>query len=365
MDLVVTQVTTPEQFIDLEEQWTSLLDECYHLSFFLTWQWLNLWWQTYALPSDQLKIIVIKKHGAIIAIIPLYIQNKATLRFIGTGENEADEVATEYLDIICHLDNQKIVIEALKRELANTPVQRIIFNNYLAHSSIAQLSKAISEKYWHNIYLSGAKYSADLSSAENDLEKIIDKSLLKKLNRAKRKFQHELRGSHLSFNTTEKFLEGYSSLKHLHELRWQKQQQQGVFASNKFEKFHQQFCQYAIAKGWLKLNILAVGERDICAVYCISFQQKTYFYQSGIDDEFKPNISPGLLMHLLQIELCIEEKQTSYDFMKGKLHNSYKEKMSNQKVLMYHAEFVKKAPTNVINMLKFCIKKIKAQLNNG
>lgn len=365
MGLIVKEVNCIGDFDDLEIQWTALLDECNHLCFFLSWKWLNLWWHTFSLPSDKLKIFIIQEHDAILAIVPFYVQNNKVLRFIGTGEAEEDEVATEYLDIICHKKNSDIIIQELKKYILTSSIKKMLFNNHLENSLINKLLKTIQPLYWHHSIVCGVRYSIDINANESPIETNIDQATLKRLQRAKRSFHNKLNGEILTFNSPEKVLEGFNALVNLHSLRWQSKHQQGVFSSKKFSLFHKSFCQYAAKKQWLKLHVLSANDQYISAIYCLSYQKKTHFYQSGIDDKFKPNVSPGLLMHLFEIENAIKNKEESYDFMKGKLHGSYKEKLSNQRTLMYNTSVLKKTSTNIIGMLKFFIQKQRLKNKNG
>lgn len=365
MDLTFKEINSIEQFDQMEAEWTQLLEQCPHLSFFLSWKWLNLWWHTFATNNDTLKIIVVEQKNTIIALLPLYLQNKQTLRFIGTGEPEQDEVATEYIDLICLKHNTKSIIAPLADHILTISAQSIEFNNYLESSDIALLINNLSNFHWENTALCGVRYWTDLTEGTKVIDEKLDQSLIKRLKRAKRKFENSLEGKVNYAANQKKFPAGFETLKNLHNKRWQGKDKSGAFSSDKFALFHDHFCQYAMKKGWLQLNILSVEQRPISAIYCIDYQSTTYFYQSGVDDMFKPNISPGYLIHLLQMEQSIKQKNSAYDFMKGEIQGSYKSKLSNQENNMYNTTLLKKTIINRFRMLILQLKKIKGQCING
>ena len=80
--------------------WNELVDNHYQANIFLTIEWLELWWNTFAQKSDVLKLVFIHQRDELIAIAPFYQKAGKELRFIGTGEAEEAEVASEFLDIL-------------------------------------------------------------------------------------------------------------------------------------------------------------------------------------------------------------------------------------------------------------------------
>lgn len=357
MSIKIKKINTKLEFDLLMPVWDQLLCECSHLSFFLSWPWLNGWWQHYANNNDILNIIIIEENSALIAIIPFYLQENNILRFIGTGEKEIEEVASEYLDIICTLDNQKKISKIAANELIQNSQAniKITFDHYLPNSTVQFLIDQLRAVYWQQTTISGIRHWAELPKQISEYEQQCDQSLIKKLLRHKRKLMNTLQGDFINFNQAKNVDEGLNILTELHMKRWTDQGKSGAFISDKFKKFHQQFCYTAAEKNWLQLWILKSESTAIAAIYAIEFNNNCYFYQSGINSQFKPNLSPGFLSHFLLIEKCIARNITSYDFMKSKSEMSYKTSLSNFSDNMYQTTLLKKSYLNSIEMLKFVV----------
>ena len=362
MPFEIKEISDVSDFDNLKAEWSALIDELPHISFFLSWEWLNTWWHTYSTPHDQLRIVVIEKNQKLVAIFPLYIQNMKTVRFIGTGEAEADEAATEYLDIIC---SKKLAFEVNRLLISHFKESKLtfIFNNYLADSTLEEFITTFSSSHWCNAAICGISYRAKLSNTLQELTDQCSKSLIKRLNRAKKKFYFELNGEIKSHSTTETINAGIDTLKKLHTQRWHNKNESGVFVSDKFLNFHHKFTQQAITNNWLTLKVMSVNNIAISAIYCIKHKETCYFYQSGVQDNFKPNISPGYLMHLIQIESAIKKELLYYDYMKGSIDNSYKAKLSNDTRYMYNTTLIKKSCKNTLTKVKWQMKQLRDALS--
>jgi CelD/BcsL family acetyltransferase involved in cellulose biosynthesis len=62
---------------------------------------------------------------------------------------------------------------------------------------------------------------------------------------------------------------------------------------------------------------LEVSGKLIAVQYCLISNQTCHYYQSGFDETFQPNVSPGLLCHVIAHEQCERLGITSYDLMKA------------------------------------------------
>lgn len=363
----VSEITSPVIFKDLKSCWRSLLLDQSHLSFFLSWEWMHTWWHHYAAINDKLCIFIFEEGYEIIGIAPLYIQNNKTIRFIGTGEPESEEVASEYLDIICSIDNTKPIVKLLSSRL-NRKLQTVFtleVNNYIKNSAIDKTLALIKGKFWQHISLSGVRYQAYLANGFENYQRNCSKSLIKKLTRHKNKFQLHLNGRITPYHSREKYVDGLNILSSLHSKRWENKGLSGAFTSEKFINFHHQFCLYAIEYDWLQIYTLEAKDKTIAAIYNISFQETTYFYQMGIDTDFKPNLSPGFLIHFLLIEQSANEKKHFYDLMKGNEEDSYKSNISDVHTKMFNAIILKKNKFNFFRILKLQVKKLKGFIING
>jgi CelD/BcsL family acetyltransferase involved in cellulose biosynthesis len=220
------------------------------------------------------------------------------------------------------------------------------------------LVTVIKDDFWVNIIKVGVRYRAKLPTSQMAFKAQCSKTLIKRLRRQKNNFESSLAGEFLPCQSLSELDETLVVLDKLHTQRWQDKDKQGAFASEKFSAFHNEFCKYAFKNKWLQLWRLKSKGHIIAVIYAIEYNDTCYFYQSGIDTYFKPNISPGYLSHLLLIEACINNKIDYYDFMKGSSKGSYKSNLSNEQFPMYETLLLKKALLNTPQILKFHVKEI-------
>src|SRR5688572_32155488 len=98
------------QISSLQNGWNTLLASTNNATVFNTFAWASCWLQIYWRDDYTLRIILVEAEGSegdsLVALLPLCIQTRNnSCWFIGSGEPEAEEVASEYLDFIVHRDH--------------------------------------------------------------------------------------------------------------------------------------------------------------------------------------------------------------------------------------------------------------------
>src|SRR5204862_7983667 len=71
----------------------------------LEYRWVRTWWEIHRRDCRLLIVIAVDDAGQPIGLAPLYLRRDTrdpvrllrTVHFLGTGEREADEIASEYL----------------------------------------------------------------------------------------------------------------------------------------------------------------------------------------------------------------------------------------------------------------------------
>jgi CelD/BcsL family acetyltransferase involved in cellulose biosynthesis len=110
------------------------------------------------------------------------------------------------------------------------------------------------------------------------------------------------------------------ALRSLHAERWGAEGHAGVFASQRFARFHEdvmpRFLRGADGVS-LDLAWLIVRGEPIAAAYNLVYRGKLYFYQSGRKMVLPKAVRPGIAMHALGIRRSIECGLREYDFLAG------------------------------------------------
>lgn len=114
--------------------------------------------------------------------------------------------------------------------------------------------------------------------------------------------------------------EGRRVLQSLHGERWHDRGQDGVFASARFARFHEDVMPRLLAgEDGASLDLLwlvAQGE-PIAVLYNIVYGGRVHFYQSGRKVSLPKSFRPGIAIHALAIRRAIEQGMKEYDFLGG------------------------------------------------
>jgi CelD/BcsL family acetyltransferase involved in cellulose biosynthesis len=119
--------------------------------------------------------------------------------------------------------------------------------------------------------------------------------------------------------TPAQLAEGRAILHSLHGERWSANGREGVFASERFSRFHDEVMAALLegADGQLELQWLVVAGRPVVALYNIVYRGRVYFYQSGRKLDVPKGLKLGLAAHALALRAAMEDGRSEYDFLAG------------------------------------------------
>jgi hypothetical protein len=334
----VKTVATIKQAMMLEGEWRKLTEtndeKKEPLQCFMSWEWLSQWLETYQIYINELKVICILYGDEYVAIAPFYTYtNKVlgvtskTLAFIATNEPEYCEVASEFIDIAYTAKHKHKIIDLLTEQLSNlTNITRLSFKDLNKHSLMyAVCQKLKLQTIAYEEHITGYQFYVNIAVPTQ-----YPTSFSKKKKRILNKFEKiddTKKPRFIIANEEVQALKLYEQLVNLHQKRWQQQNKPGVFSNNNFYEFHNQFIKKSFKKGIIVLSAIQIEGQIISVNYSIKWHNTLYFYQSGIDESYKPNLSPGLLNHLLLIRYCKEQDIQKYNLLKS-VKNDYKSQFS-------------------------------------
>lgn len=327
-DLSLSVVESLADMTSLQGEWNHLLEKSRAQNICLRWEWLHVWWEIYHDSGIKPCIVLVRDGARLVGLAPFYLQihkkfgifNIRTLRFLGTGEPEWEEVASEYLDIAA-LDGYegrvaKIVWEHL---CASKSWDQMVFNDVLDDSLVLTDLRNILDLEKSSVALerTGVRYSARLPSAWQDYIAALDPGAAKRLPYKRRKLER-------AGNVVEKIVtdpgeldRAFDELVRLHTSRWAARGRAGVFASPRFTAYHKKLAGMLLPLGMLKIRMLSVDDVTIAVLLNFQCGNTEYFYQGGFDVEGAAKYSPGIVAHVYAIESAIHAGLEHYDFMKG------------------------------------------------
>jgi CelD/BcsL family acetyltransferase involved in cellulose biosynthesis len=338
-DLSVEPVTTDEAFDTLEESWNSLLSCSAANDFFLRWEWLRTWWKVFKEDRFRLCILLVKRGDEPVGIAPFYIKRERcfglftmrTLMLLGSGEEEEEEIYSEYLDVISLRGEEEPVVEAALGFILDCDwCDSVRLSNIRKDSATVEIlhrfcaDRGLTPDGRFQVECPYARlpdtYGAYLNGLSSSMRYEIrsDTRKLAKLGEVRiRKTE-----------SPDEIETDFSELSRLHGIRMGSKGAAGAFAYSQFASFHRAVIPVLLKNGHLDLWFLSVSSKNVAVCYNIRYNRKVYFYQTGFDGVSVGKISAGLVLTGHCVEQAIASKMTEYDFMGGGGMRSYKGRWS-------------------------------------
>lgn len=341
MTYTVRIAKTAAEFVGLEKTWGELLALSPANNYFLSWEWLRQWWKVYAEPDDRLALMVVERGGESAAIAPFYIRTRVLggvypvrrMMFLGSQEDEVGDVGSDYLDIICRAGEEKKAIHALFQFLVE---QNLCDEIYLSRMDTASRTfplireQAERQKFLALIADEFESPYVKLPSTWDEYLNSLSSSMRYKIRNERKKAHKNGTSSLFRVERCEDLPMGYNALTMLHRKRWETRGTEGVFEDPRFFRFHQELMPTMLQNGHLDLTVLRDNGESKAALYNIIYNNKVYFYQSGIDT-FDRKTAFGYVLHSHCIEAAIKKGMAEYDFLPKGAGDDYKDRFATGK----------------------------------
>jgi len=330
--LEVALFDSEERLVTLDVDWNRLASgsgSCMSI----TWEWLHTWWSVYGRERCELRVVTVRRDGVLIGALPLvcYVERMGmrrarVLRFLGTGEPEADEVVSEYIDMLAVPGCDAVVAAAISEYLVEHrhAWDVLVLKDLLADARVLQTLAPLLAARGCEIRRerAGARYWVALPDSFDAYVATLRDGDAKRLLYKRRKLQ---RAGEVDFRLADGEggrAEAFEYLRQMHAARWSQRGRPGVFASKLFTQFHRTLLARLTGRGAARLYLLRLNQRPIAALYNLRCGSTEFFYQSGFDVA-EGRYSPGVVAHVMAIERAINDKVGVYDFMKD-VDGSYK-----------------------------------------
>ncbi len=327
-NMTVSAIDSAEQLAGMCEAWNSLLDGADAEGPCLRWEWINTWWEIYHDCGAALHVLAVHERDELVGLVPLFTQCRKRfgllpiriLRFVGTGEPEFEEVASEYLDIIARRGREAEVSRAVWQHLEkDRSWDQVIFNDVLDGSMLRTTftDEVTRAGFFIALRKTGIRYFIDLPDSWSSYLATLDRGSAKRLEYRRRRFERE---GHVEMRRVEQAQaldSAFDDLVRLHTSRWKSRGQPGAFAAPRFIEFHRRLTRLLLPRNMLDMGALVLDGLVIAMTYNIRCNATVYFYQGGFDVEAAAKYSPGILAQTYAIDAAMRDRQVRYDFMKG------------------------------------------------
>ncbi len=276
----------------LREQWNALVLQSADPSVFLTWEWLDSWWESYGGASEALVLTAADSADNPVVIAPFQRAERSPgagvnlrfLRFMGDGSYDSDN-----LDFIIHRqylgEGTNLVVDWLEQNQREWDVLEL--NTVPAESPVfAGLKKELSRREWVQRSELGPRVVIHLPETwEGFLDSLSDK-LRSDVVRRYRKLEREHGVRIWRCDNPAELPRALEKLFQLNTLSWQHRGQPGSFAMPKRREFYQRMAPRMLERGWLDFWLLDAGDRTVAAEFGFCFAGVKTVLLGGFDPEF-------------------------------------------------------------------------------
>lgn len=329
----MTRVIDDEDGWDaIRADWDDLHASVPDASVFLHFVWLRSWWHDYGAEYGPggLRILTIWRDGILTGALPLYVNGRSGrlharwLRFISTGEAEAEETCPDYLGLLCRPGAEVECAALAWRDIERLEWDRLELLDvpataaFLHSESVPRRARRVDR---------GACPIADLMGGFDAYLARLSANSRQQARRLLR--EANLAGARFELATVDNGPAAFDDLIRLHQERWTADQKPGAFASRRFTCFHRRLVREWMPGGHVVLARLLLDAAPIAVLYGFVTGSSFAFYQSGVKlDADGPLRSPGNLAHLLLMKALADRGVTAYDFLRGAA--SYKERLATR-----------------------------------
>lgn len=335
--LTIEKITDTASLAALEPVWNGLLSRSQSNTIALTWGWLTTWWEVFQ-EGRELFVLVVRDGAAVVGLAPLLKHNVQQLglsyrrlEFLASGEEEADEICSEYLDFILLAGQEAEILEEIFNYLntQETGWDEMALHDLPESSPNLPLLQELCPA--QGIQLDTGEREESLyvpfTADWQTLAAGLSRSFRQKINR-ERRYLLDNGGEFKVIDTLEAFDATFETLIRLHQARWGARGEAGVFSSEKFTRFHRLLAPKLLKQGWLKLFAVQMNGEPISVIYTFVYDYKVYFYQSGFIEVTERTFSPTIINLSYSMEHCMAAGLKEWDFLKGA--SDYKARWGSQ-----------------------------------
>ncbi len=317
----------------MASEWSDLLQRSRSDAPTVSPGWLLPWWDQFGQADHrQLRAVAFRDGARLVGLAPLSSRRcprgghrgLRRLELLGSGEDEADAIVSDYIGIIAETGAEVSVARSLAELLAGTALGRwddALFDSMSGDDLMpVLLAREAHARGLHVVAeVTGASPHIVLPQSWEAYLASLTPPRQASLKRTLRYFERWA-GQDYVFRraaSPQDLAEGYRILVDLHRARWSQAEQPGVFASARYSAFHEAIMPWLLQRAALDLTWLSVRDRPVAASYSIEWNGKVHFYQGGRSPQVPSNVQVGLVLQAHNIRSAIAAGLREYDFLGG------------------------------------------------
>lgn len=304
------KVESLDRFDLLDERtWNGLLARAAAPVLFLTWQWQEHWWRTFA-EGRALRIYrVSDSSGQLLGLLPLYAESDGTCRIVGGLD------VSDYLDLLAPAGSEEDAWAALLQHRSCDPGLWDL-HCLRASSPTVSLLPVLAPTYGLSVRVSREERCPVLP-----LSGTWDEYLLRlpgkdrhELRRKLRRLDRELPGTTARFHAQADGLpEAMTAFLALHR---KSKPGKSRFMDRRMEEFFRGVGDSLAREGWLRVWFLERAGEPLAAFLTYEYAGSVGLYNSGFDPRWAA-LSPGIVLLCHVIKDAMQRGFRRFDFLRG------------------------------------------------
>ncbi len=321
--LKINEIYTKKQFLNMRKCWDTTLNKSIENNIFLTWEKMapsvNLLEK-----ESALKILCITEETELIGIAPFRKTRKSLKGNFGYNIIEPlTNGNTDYSGLLITKQEVRCMQKLLTHLFSQKDWDLITIPDLPQTSPTLKLIKSNSKDLPRFKFEKGVICPyLEIPDSNEKLLSSLNPKFRKNLQRRLRKLEKEQGKVELKhYSELGSLNEAMEIFFKLHQKRWVRKGEPGVFGTKKAREITMQTIKYFAEKDWLRLHFLIVNNRPVATSLDLEYGGKMYGHLCGFDPDYA-KYSVGNLLLLKIFKQCIIKKISEYDFMQG--DESYK-----------------------------------------
>lgn len=357
---VKIHLLTENEFKGIKSDWNGLLEKSNVQSFFLKWEWLYSYWETVQDKRSKLHVYLFKVDSKIIGILPLYVRNVKfysipirKLSFLG------NDVASDFMDIICLPDYQEVCCNAFYQD---------VFRNRRKYSEFTLLEfQSLSNDSYLYTFLKNKQRilftnqticpRVVLPDKFEDYLKNYKHKRRWQIRDRERQIYKKFDSVDIEFCTLKDNKNLIDILFDLHKKRWEiARNESSRFYNDYRKKFNYTFLAHC-NKDDVLFSLVKINNEIASIMYMFKYKNNIFYYQNGWLPKYS-KFSIGLFHIYKVIDYSITKKYNSFDLLRG--DENYKLKLKGENRITYTLLYFNTSFTGtILRMLYIIIQNIK------